>query len=121
MSEAAVVSVNQDLQKQVQDSNSNSYFDAGLLGMIGTNILCFVITVFTFGLLYPLAVAIKLNFETRHTVIDGHRLRFTGSGMGLFGTYIKWWCLCIITVGIYTFWLVKKMNQWKAKHTHFNN
>jgi uncharacterized membrane protein YjgN (DUF898 family) len=59
------------------------------------------------------------NWETKHTVVNGHRLRFDGTALGLFGNWIKWALLCIITFGIYSFWLAIALKKWKAKHTHF--
>lgn len=58
-----------------------------------------------------------INLAT-HTTIDGHQLTFDGTGGQLFGNYIKWLLLCIITLGIYSFWLTIKMKQWVTKHTH---
>jgi uncharacterized membrane protein YjgN (DUF898 family) len=60
-----------------------------------------------------------LQWKTRHTVIDGQRLRFEGTALGLFGQWIKWLLLIIITLGIYSFWVVIAMEEWKTKHTHF--
>lgn len=54
----------------------------------------------------------------KHTVIDGKRLVFDGKGVQLFGQYIKWFLLSIITLGIYSFWLNIKMKQWVVSHTH---
>ena len=44
---------------------------------------------------------------------------FDGNGDSLFGHWVVWYLLCFITLGIYGFWLTIKMEQWKAKHTHF--
>jgi uncharacterized membrane protein YjgN (DUF898 family) len=104
----------------IQDESSKSYYDASTLGGIGIKILTFFMIVCSLGILYPWAAAISLDFKTRHTVIDGKRLHFTGTGAGLFGNYIKWWLLSIITFGIYLFWLSKKIYQWQIKHTHFS-
>ena len=52
------------------------------------------------------------NWKTRHTVIDGQRLYFDGTGAQLFGNWIKWFLLTIITLGIYSFWLKIKTEQW---------
>lgn len=98
---------------------SGSYFDGGLLQLIGWTILGFFITVCTLGICYPLAVVWIFGWKARHTVIEGRRLRFEGTAIGLFGNWIKWWLLCIITLGIYSFWLGIKMEQWKTKHTLF--
>ena len=73
----------------------DSYFDGGLLQLIGW----------------------KIN----HTVVEGRRLQFNGSAVGLFGNWIKWFLLTIITFGIYGFWLSIALEKWKAKNTTFVN
>jgi len=52
-------------------------------------------------------------------VINGKRLKFDGKAIQLFGSWIKWFLLTIITLGIYRFWLPIKLRQWKTKHTSF--
>ena len=96
-----------------------SYFDGGLLQLIVWKILGGIITCFTLGICYPWAVCMVYNWEIKHTVVDGKRLRFDGSAMQLFGNWIKWLLLCIITFGIYSFWLAISIKKWKVKHTHF--
>jgi uncharacterized membrane protein YjgN (DUF898 family) len=59
------------------------------------------------------------RWEASHTVINSQRLRFDGSAVSLFGQWIKWLLLTIITLGIYGFWLEIKLKQWRTKHTHF--
>jgi len=98
-----------------------SYFDGGLFQFIGWSILGFVVTVFTLGICYPWSVTMIIGWKTRHTVINGRRLKFTGSAIGLFGNWIKWWLLTIITLGIYGFWVFIKMEKWKIKHTIFED
>ena len=39
----------------------------------------------------------------------------------LFGNYIKWILLTIVTLGIYSFWLGINMKKWVVKHTHFED
>lgn len=96
-----------------------SYFDGGLLQLIGWRILGTIITIFTFGIAAPWAICMVYSWEAKHTVIDGHRLTFDGRAIQLFGNWIKWLLLTIITFGIYGFWLNIKLKQWKTKHTHF--
>lgn len=95
-----------------------SKFTGGLLGMIGISILQGLIIAVTFGIGTPWAVCLKESWYVNHTIIDGHRLEFTGKGGQLFGNYIKWFLLTLITLGIYSFWLNIKMKQWITKHTH---
>lgn len=96
---------------------TGSYFDGGLLSMIGYQLLAVLITVFTLGICYPWAVCLLYKWEINHTVINGQRLKFTGMALKLFGNWIKWFLLTLITLGIYSFWLKIKLKQWKVKHT----
>lgn len=96
-----------------------SYFDGGLLQLIGYNILGFLVTLFTLGICAPWAICMVYNWETKHTVVEGKRLAFDGSAVQLFGNWIKWLLLSIITLGIYAFWLSISLKKWKTKHTYF--
>ncbi len=98
-----------------------SYFDGGLLSWIGWNLLGGLITVCTLGICYPWALCMVYGWKINHTVIEGRRLKFTGSAFGLFGNWIKWFLLCIITFGIYSFWLFISLEKWKVKNTTFVN
>lgn len=96
-----------------------SYFDGGLLQLIGWRILGILVTLCTLGICYPWADCMVYRWETRHTVINGRRLEFDGTALGLFGLWIKWWILCFITLGIYGFWVCISIRKWKVKHTRF--
>lgn len=95
-----------------------SYFDGGLLQLIGYYILGASVTICTLGICLPWAFTMIYNWETKHTVINGERLSFDGTAIGLFGNWIKWWLLTIITLGIYGFWVGIKLKKWKIAHTH---
>ena len=98
-----------------------SYFDGGLLQFIGWQILGALITVFTLGICLPWAFCMICEWEIKHTVIEGKRLKFDGSAVQLFGNWIKWLLLTFITLGIYGFWVNIELKKWKAKHTFFVN
>lgn len=98
---------------------NDSYFDGGLLQLIGWRILGTLITVCTLGICFPWAFCMVYNREVKHTVINGHRLCFDGTALQLFGNWIKWFLLTIITIGIYSVWLAIALRKWKTKHTHF--
>ena len=95
-----------------------SEFTGGLLGLIGTRLLCVLVILITLGLGVPWAQCISQRWYTKHTIIDGQRLYFDGNAWQLFGNYIKWFLLTLITFGIYGFWLHIKMQKWLASHTH---
>lgn len=98
-----------------------SYFDGGLLQLIGWRILGSLVTIFTLGICFPWAFTMIYSWETKHTVIEGRRLKFNGTAISLFGQWIKWLLLTIITLGIYGFWVSIALKKWKTKHTHFAN
>ncbi len=39
------------------------------------------------------------------------RLRFTGSGIGLFESWVKWWLLCLVRLGTYRFWVIPRLTK----------
>jgi uncharacterized membrane protein YjgN (DUF898 family) len=95
-------------------------FDAGAGTYVGTALLAYLVTLITLGICYPFAIVLMQRWRAKHSYIDGRRLIFTGSALGLFGNWIKWLFLCIITVGIYSFWVVPRVVRWTWEHTDFD-
>lgn len=106
-------------QRPINLSAGEYYFDGGLLELIGWRILGGLLVLFTFGIATPWAVTMIYRYEADHTVLDGRRLRFTGTGAGLFGQWIKWFLLTVITFGIYGFWVQIALKKWQVKHLQF--
>lgn len=102
-------------------AGSDYYFDGGLLQLIGWRIAGFFITVCTFGICLPWAITMIYSWEASHTVLNGRRLKFNGTAIGLFGQWIKWWVLCFITCGIYSFWVGIALRKWKTRNLEFIN
>jgi|SRR5699024_7013718 len=96
-----------------------SFFDGGLIQYIGWRILGWIVTAVTFGICYPWALTMVYGWKINHTVIEGKRLQFNGSAFGLFGNWIKWLFLMLITLGIYSFWVFIKLEDWKVRNTTF--
>ncbi|MDR6883808.1 uncharacterized membrane protein YjgN (DUF898 family) [Bacillus sp. 3255] len=113
------VVMNVNAGQQNERIELNSYFDGGLLQFIGWNIIGAIVTLCTLGICYPWSLTMLYKWKIEHTVVDGRRLQFNGTAIGLFGNWIKWWLLTIITLGIYGFWLFIALEKWKAKHTTF--
>ena len=95
-----------------------SYFDGGLLQLIGYKLLGILVTTVTLGICLPWAYTMVYNWEVKHTVINGERLTFDGTAIGLFGNWIKWFLLTVITLGIYGLWVDIKLKKWRVAHTH---
>jgi uncharacterized membrane protein YjgN (DUF898 family) len=45
---------------------------------------------------------------------------FVGTAMGLFGNWLKWLLLSIITLGIYLFWVGPRIQKWVVENTDFD-
>lgn len=99
--------------------SSNFKFVGGAGNYIGTILLGALITVFTLGICYPFALVLVERWKAKHASIDGRLLVFTGTGWGLFGLWIKWFLLCIITLGIYSLWVGPQLQKWKWENLQF--
>jgi uncharacterized membrane protein YjgN (DUF898 family) len=95
-------------------------FDGGAATFIGTGILAVLVTICTVGICYPFALVLRERWRAKHSYIDGFPLVFTGSAWALFGNWLKWLLLSIITIGIYLFWVGPRIQQWKWEHTDFD-
>lgn len=101
------------------NNTETSYFDGGLLQLIGWALLGWLVTVCTLGICYPWALCMVYGWKINHTVIEGKRLHFNGKAINLFGNWFKWLLLCLITFGIYGFWVGIALEKWKVKNTNF--
>jgi len=106
---------------------NESYFDGGVWQLIGWLLLCILVFVITAGLAFPWVCCWMLKWRTKHTVIEGRRLKFTGTGLSLLGNYLLWgWLLFIIltplTLGIYAIWYYGiAIKKWITKYTVFDD
>ncbi len=98
---------------------ARSQFDGGIIELFFVQLISLVITLFSFGIFYPWALCFSYGWKINHTIIEGKRLHFSGSGFNLIGNWLKWGFLCIITLGIYSFWLGIALEKWKVRHTSF--
>lgn len=122
---------------------NKSSFEISTLKLIGVNLLCVIIIIFTFGLSTPWVIVRLTAYETKHIIIDGKRLKFVGTGLGFLGQLIIALLLyfpmflpigfilknkvdhtsmnivaCIVFI-IYSTVVYVKMKRWITKNTHF--
>lgn len=107
--------------KATPPSTEDSCFDGNFWQLLGWRILAGLLSGVTLGIAYPWAKCMLVRWEVGHTVVNGRRLRFIGTGGQLFGKYILWAFLTIITCGIFSIWMGLKMRKWVAKHTVYAN
>lgn len=106
---------------QTLPQSTESYFDGGVFQRLGWKILGALVTGMTFGICYPFAVCWLYDWEAKHTVIDGRRLKFTGTAGGLFGTWILCLLLSFVTCGIYALYIPIKLRRWREGNTFFED
>ncbi|MFA5283316.1 MAG: DUF898 family protein [Bacilli bacterium] len=99
------------------DKASESVFIGKFYALWGINILSVFLCLITLSLALPFVIAMRKNWEEKNTIIDGYHLAFNGRGIQLFGNYIKWFLLSIVTLGIYSFWIPIKFMKWGVSHT----
>ena len=102
---------NMENMQQSQAPVGESQFTGGLLGLIGINILQGLLIAFTLGFGAPWAICMKERWIAKHTFINGRQLAFDGTGGQLFGKYIIWLLLTLITCGIYAYYWAYKMGS----------
>lgn len=93
-------------QQQILHSSASGEWNIARAeyGLFLVKVLAFFMTVLSATLLLPWAKTIVIEKWTSNLVIDGRRVRYTGSGAGLFGVWLKIWALSVITLTVY-YWI----------------
>lgn len=99
------------MENQVQ---KKSEWTGSVLGLLGCSLIVSFLSITV--ILLPWGITHFIRYIAEHMRINGQRITFDGTGGQLFGTYIKWCFLCIITLGIYSFWIPNNLWQWITKH-----
>jgi uncharacterized membrane protein YjgN (DUF898 family) len=76
-----------------------------------------LIAVLALEICYPFALVRRERRKAKQSSIDGRQVVFTGSAVGLFGNWIKWLLLSIVTFGVYLFWVERRVQRWMWEHT----
>lgn len=77
----------------------------------------FIISSITFGLYSPWAWVRIFRLKASHTIMNGKRVTFAGTGAQLFGIIILNMILMLITLGLYTPWAICRYFRWRALNT----
>ena len=96
---------------------NKTYFDGSVISYVALQLANLLIGIITFGFGAPWILVRTYKWESKHTVIDGKRFRFTGSAIDLFGHWVLWWILTILTFGIYSIVVRVRIIEWRIKNT----
>ncbi len=108
-------------QAQAENQMYGSYFDGNGIELLGYMIITSLINAITFTIATPWTLCMIISWRKSHTVINGRRLTFTGTGGQMFLLWLKWFFLTLITLGIYSFFAYVDYMKWEAKHTFFDD
>lgn len=106
-------------KKEVQKVDvplNESRFTGTTFGLVWLNIWTGFVTGITFGIAFPFMLCAKEKWMASHTYINGRQLCFDGTGMQLFGNWIKWSFFVLITFGIYGFFIPIAVKKWTVSH-----
>ena len=101
------------------EPQGESFFDGKMIQRFGIHLWGLILFIITAGLAFPWVTCMIMRWETKHTVIQGHRLKFTGKGIQLLGRFLLWLLLIIFTLGIILLWIQIFLKRWKVSHTEF--
>lgn len=97
---------------------SASVYTGGAFGLFFARLWAVLISVLSLTLLMPAMICFFQRFKAKRTFIDGRRVVFDGKGIQLFGKYLLWLLLCIVTLLIYSLWINVRLRKWITQHTH---
>lgn len=100
---------------------NESFYRASVVKHYFLSLYAGFLVLISFGLLMPYVLCMNNRFVSSNTYINGERLVFSGKALQLFGKFLLWWVLTIITLGLYGIWLTISVKKWTIKHTHFRN
>ena len=115
------VDIYQEVEPIKKEVRTDSYFDGSLIELIGWRLLAFLITIVTVGIAAPWGSRMLYSYQMKHTVYNGKRLKFEGTGGDLFVNQFKWVLFTIITLGIYAIFVPVKKTKWVISNIHFED
>lgn len=98
-----------------------SVFTGSAMAMFGRSLVTALVSLVSLGIATPWMVCKYQRFVIGNTYIGGRKLRFDGVGGRLFGKWILWELLTVVTFGIYGIWATQRMQAWFTMHTHFDD
>lgn len=96
-----------------------SYFDGNSFEFMGYSLLGGLLETITCGIATPWVVCMIQGWTTKHQVISGRRMKFSGTGIAILGEYIIIAIFTLLTCGIYSAWGIVRMNKYIIRNTDF--
>lgn len=111
------ITLSKVIENREHSLHSESYFDGSVIGLIMLNIACMFLNIITLGIAHPYTTCMKLIWEKGHTVVNGKRLKFIGTGSSLAFNMLRWKMINMLSFGLYSLTLDIKLREWTVKNT----
>jgi hypothetical protein len=98
-----------------------SKFSGGVFPIFLFCIWAPILLAISLGLATPFIICTVISWICDNSTIGGKSYRFKGTAMGLFGRWILWYILTIITIGIYGFWATRNQIRWVIENVETIN
>jgi len=98
-----------------------SKFSGGVFPIFLFCIWAPILLTITLFLATPFVTCTVIRWICNNSTIGGKSYRFKGTAMGLFGRWILWYILTIITLGIYGFWSTRNQIRWVIENVEMVN
>ena len=100
-------------------SEGVSRFTGGAAANFFLALLTRAVSLFTLFIAYPTMMCWRMRWKVSHTYYCGRQLCFDGTARALFGKYMLWLLLSVLTLGIFAaLALPGKLARWQLEHTH---
>jgi len=80
-----------------------------------------ILLTITLSLATPFVICTVIRWICNNSTISGKKYAFKGTAGGLFGRWIVWFLLSIITLGIYSFWATRNQIRWVIENVEMVN
>ncbi len=107
----------EDMLGTGQESFADSFYDGTVGERLGVVLVARLLIGLTCGIYTPWAQTKIIKFDLEHSVINGDRLGFKGTGAGYWGENAIVGLLCLVTCGFYMPWGIVRINKWTYKNT----
>ena len=98
-----------------------SKFSGGVFPIFLFCIWAPILLTVTLFLATPFVTCTVIRWICSNSSIGGKNYVFKGTAMGLFGRWILWYILTIITLGIYGFWSTRNQIKWIIENVEMVN
>ena len=105
----------------LQEKNMDSKFSGSVLHIFLFSIWAPLLLTITLCLATPFVICTVIRWICNHSTIGGKKYVFKGTAVGLFGRWILWFLLTIITLGIYGFWSTRNQIRWVIENIEVVN